>query len=490
MSLMESFRSGTDSSFMQVIVLAIIISFVGWGVGMSGNSTRTEAWVNGEAINGLEFARVYRSAEQRLSAQQGGLDEDARAELRERVLQDMIQQRALLQEAHALGLEVSTTEIAEELMTYDFLLDDQGRFDTRAFENFLRRQGLTRSNFEEQIRDQLLLQKLQSVVVLGASVSEPAVKRTWVEGSTKLTLDFVRLRSAAFVDSLELSEADIQTYLDEHPDSVRAAYDEDFDRLYDKPASVDLRIIRLTKRPTDELEVADLKAQLEDVRAKAEAGTPFVELVGTYSDDPSAPDGGLLEDMALTSLSEDLAAALEGVEPGGLTAVLEGATDARLYQLVARHDARTVPFDEVKLAIAERLLTAEEAPTAAAAFAEQTLLPAWSETGEAPAEALAPLGLSVQSTGPIPATGGGGLLAPPSSLMKDAAKAEVGDVLPEVYEDKGVLWVAKLTDRQDADLEAYETDKDKIREQALLAARAQFFQGYVDDVVARATVER
>jgi len=126
---------------------------------------------------------------------------------------------------------------------------------------------------------------------------------------------------------------------------------------------------------------------------------------------------------------------------------------------------------------------------AAAAFANETLLPAWKASGAVPTELVSEAGLRVDQTGMVPASGqGGGLFRPPDEMMAAARAADKGGVLPEVYESAGVLWVGQVTDREDPDPSELDEGSEDIREQALLKRRVAFFQAWVDDVVARAEV--
>jgi hypothetical protein len=183
--------------------------------------------------------------------------------------------------------------------------------------------------------------------------------------------------------------------------------------------------------------------------------------------------------------------ALEAVEVGKLSEVIVGARDVRLYRLDARSAARVVPLDEVQSELALALIREAQAPAKAVDFAEKTLLAKWKEAGELPVADLEPLGLKASTTGPIPVTGASaGLFKPPAALLKAASKLEAGAVVPEVFEDQGVYWVAKLVERTEADLSAYESERDSVRERALMEARMKFVEDWMADVVARATVTR
>lgn len=490
MSILERIRSGSDSTGMQIVLGLVLVSFVGWGFGVQGDRTATVATVNGERINGIEFARAYDLAERRM--QEGRtepMSQDEREALREQVLQQLVRQKALVQEARAVGLEVSDAEVADALLDISFLVNDEGVFDRRAYEQFLRRQGKTRGDFEGELRDQLLVGKLQELAILGASVSKPLIEREWIADNTKIDLSYVRIRPTAFHTSIEPSDADLDAWIAEHEAEIQARYDRDLPRLYDQAERVGVTMIRLTGGEQD-MPLADLKAEAEQLKADIEAGADMGQLALERSDDPSAANEGKLADyLDVASLDVRVATALQDLAPGQLSAPVVGDRDVRLYRLDERIEARTTPLEEVQRDIALQLYREQEGPAAAAAFANETLLPAWKEAGAVPSELVSEAGLRVDQTGLIPASGeGGGLFRPPDGMMGAARAAAEGDVLPEVYESAGVLWVGQVTDREDPDPTALEDEADSIRQQGLIKRRVAFFQAWVDDVVARAEV--
>lgn len=490
MSILERIRSGTDSGVMWFILAAIVVSFVAVGSGIGGGAPAQEvATVNGEVITGVEFNRAYRLAEAQSSQRsRGGLTDEDRAALREQVVQSLVRRKALLQEARRLGLEVSAAEIAEALFGYDFLLDEQGAFDRQAFENFLRRQGLTRANFEEQIREDLLVTKLQRLMILGASVSDVAVEQRWKDDNTKLDVQVVKLPPGALDAALVPTDAELGTWAEGRQADVQARYDADLKRLYDLPEKLDVSVIRLDLRD-DGLDEAALRGRLEGLRAEAEGGADVAALAARWSDDPSAADGGRVAGLAVRDLDADVGAALAALQPGQVSAVLANGRDVRFYRLEARSPARVVPLDEVRLEIARTLYRETEGPKRVAAFAEKELLPAWKERGAAPVELLAPYAIDVQSTGLVPPSDYG-FVRPPQTMVAAARLAQPGTVLPEVYEDGGVLWVGALASREEPDLAKLEENKPRIREAALVERRSAFLEAWADDVVARATVQR
>jgi parvulin-like peptidyl-prolyl isomerase len=303
MSVLESMRSGTDSAAMQIIFAAVVVSFVFMGMGNYGDQNEIIVKVNGEGVNRIEYERAVSDRERRMSdSQTAALSADDLAALRERVLQDMIRRNALLQESVTLGIEVSDGEVAKVLLDIEFLKDSTGRFDMQTYELFLRRQGSSRSKFEEDIRDDIMLGKLEDLMRLGASVSEPLVKQTYVEENTKLDIEYIRVRPTSFLIAVDPSEEEIATWIGENGETLQADYDRDFAAKYDVPEMLELSMIRLGVQMEDGFSAADLKPKIDKIRSSIESGEDFEMLARKWSEDRSAVDGGNLGSVKVMSL--------------------------------------------------------------------------------------------------------------------------------------------------------------------------------------------
>ena len=216
MGLLESMRSGSDSTFMQVVLALVVVSFIGWGSGGNNASDDSVAKVNGAPISPFEYSNAVRGAERAADAQGRTLTDAERETLKGDVLQQLIEREAMLQEARRLGIEVSDAEVATRILELPQLLDKDGKFDRKAYENLLRAMGLTQDAFEARERDALLLEKLQQILSVGVGVSDGAVEASWVEENTKVEMDVVRVRPTAFYDRVDTSDAAIDGWLVGH----------------------------------------------------------------------------------------------------------------------------------------------------------------------------------------------------------------------------------------------------------------------------------
>jgi len=147
-----------------------------------------------------------------------------------------------------------------------------------------------------------------------------------------------------------------------------AVTDDEAHKYYDShmnefttPSSIMLREILVTI-PTDARGVnaaADeaAKAKAEQIRARAAAGEPFARLAAEVSDAASKANGGLLGPLNATELSADFRKLIEGLKAGQITPVVRTQRGYQILQLESATQAQTLPFDQAREQISERVVT-------------------------------------------------------------------------------------------------------------------------------------
>jgi len=489
MSVLESMRSSSDSTGMQVVMVLVVVSFVFWYAVPQGDTTTVVAEVNGVRIMETEYRQVYSRAKNQREVQlQRALSNPEEQSLAESVRQELVQREVVRQEAEDLGIEVSEYEIAFTIAEIPGILNDEGRIDREKYDRFLQRQGTTSSSFQEKIREQLTFQKVQELVNIGTTISEPVLRRTYEQSQRKVDLTYARIRPSAFYSSIDVTPEELAKWFEENEGEARETYDKDFERLYKHPLSLHLSVIKLGVG-TDGLGLADLLPKMNTIREQLVEGADFADLARKWSEHPSAEYGGDMGMKTVLQLSNDDIEAAKDLEPGAFGRVLTIDNELRIYKLHEREEPHEDSFEDVREKIAKRLIREQQAPVLATKFAEEELLIKWKETGEVPTELLASKMLSSQSTGLIPASGGmtpfGG---PPPELMAAAGEAAEGEVLGQVFESQGVLWVAQVTKREEAEMSEFEANRESIASRELITRRQTVFQNWMTDAVARADV--
>lgn len=104
------------------------------------------------------------------------------------------------------------------------------------------------------------------------------------------------------------------------------------------------------------------KTRAEGIRNLAIAGQDFRELARSFSELPSAKDGGDLGFFSWNELSDDMKEILSGLKAGQTSGLIETRNSYQFYRLIAKNIDGTqefAPFEDVSAEIIEHLRTEE-----------------------------------------------------------------------------------------------------------------------------------
>jgi peptidyl-prolyl cis-trans isomerase SurA len=143
-------------------------------------------------------------------------------------------------------------------------------------------------------------------------------------------------------------------------DEARAYYDS-HSAEFTTPQSVTLReILVAVGTGSGTLNVAADEAAREKIttlRTRALAGENVETLASELSDAASRANGGLIGPIALADLSPELRKMIEGMKVGDITPVLRTAQGYQILQLASKTETETLPFDQARQQISERVFT-------------------------------------------------------------------------------------------------------------------------------------
>ena len=324
--------------------------------------------------------------------------------------------RAILKiEADKLGLGVSNSDLAAFLHqgqlgavlfpNGNYIGDDQ-------YMNFVQNQlGLTRTAFEDLLRNDLEVQRLQQMITGGVSVSDNEVRDSYRVSGTKVKFDYAVLTSDALGATVNPSDSDLQTFFKQNsaryanaiPETRKLEYlafgidqlpggrpqvsDADLQAYYNAhQASYQVKeqvkarhILIAVPDGSDAKTDAAAKAKADDLLKQIKAGGNFAALAATNSDDPgSKKQGGELPFMKPGDTVPEFDKALFSLQPGQTSDVVHTKFGYHIIQ-VEQHDlAHLKPVTEVKSDIVPIL---EQQKTAAAEQAFANTLAAETKSG-------------------------------------------------------------------------------------------------------------
>jgi len=248
--------------------------------------------------------------------------------------EQLINEKALVAEAHRMGLRVSDDELRDELQHGQLgsILFPDGKFvGQEEYENFVQRNDLTVPQFEALEKDFILVRKLRALVSTSAFVGDTEVRDEFDRRDTKVKFEYAVITQADILKGLHPTDEELKafyernkaTYNNSIPEKRQIKYvivdsakmaaattvtDQDLQSYYDQhrdeyrvPEQVKVSHI-LIKIPLpapgakeDEKAIADARAKAEGVLKELKAGGDFAKLAEKYSDDPgSAKSGGEL----------------------------------------------------------------------------------------------------------------------------------------------------------------------------------------------------
>ncbi len=250
---------------------------------------RVVAVVNKDVITLTELAEHTARAEAELRRQRIAAPE--RTVLERQVLERLVLDKAQLQLAASTGMRVDELQLDRAVQR----VAQNNNMTLAELRRALERDGVEFERFRAELREQILL---------------------------------TRLREREVDDRVEVSEAEVDLYLEEHKASLAAKVEYDVAHV----------LVRVPEQARPE-QVEQARARAERVRDEARAGGDFARLAASHSDAGDALQGGALGWRAPGRLPELFAEALAGMQPGAVSEPLRSPAGFHVVKLLGRRGA-------------------------------------------------------------------------------------------------------------------------------------------------------
>ncbi|MDR2459435.1 MAG: SurA N-terminal domain-containing protein [Deltaproteobacteria bacterium] len=380
-------RSGGIISI--VIVGAIALVFVFWGIGGQNTGDAITIYLDDEAVPITEFLEIKRGVIDRLRTENPSLS-GATLDLlaNQEALTSLMQRHVFFQLARNTGRSVPNEAVAQVILANpDF--QDEGRFSKERYEALVKNYfGLTVPGYEARLKDDLLLQNTVSFLQNLSFVPTAYLLETFHFTEDQISLDYAFFPAAAFAQEANPTDEQLATYYEDNsenwrrpaevqveyivfdpndylteaqvtPDEVEALYLEERGTLTTPPVAhiSHIQFDFPSYNPTDEEKAAVLKqAQEALVRAETEDfGLLAAEL---SSDTETAANGGDLGPVTYgTSLPEIDFALFSGGEltEGQLIGPIETVFGYELIKVRSYTPSKVQSLEEATPNLTERL---------------------------------------------------------------------------------------------------------------------------------------
>jgi peptidyl-prolyl cis-trans isomerase D len=242
--------------------------------------------------------------------------------------QQMIQQAVLLQEAHRLGVTATDADVLHYLQTGPTgqVIFPKGKFiGQAAYEQLVNeRINMSVAAFEQDIKDNIAIQRLQAMVTANVAVSEKDVRELYLKQNTRIKFDYAVISSADLEKTISPSDSDLEAFFKKNaaryaaavpeqrkisyfaftpndvpgglqPPSqqqIQAYYDQHKSEFQTQEQARSRHILISVAAGADSKTDAAAKAKAEDLLKQLQAGGDWNALAKKNSDDPGSKDKG------------------------------------------------------------------------------------------------------------------------------------------------------------------------------------------------------
>jgi peptidyl-prolyl cis-trans isomerase D len=357
-----------------LVIIMITIPFAFWGIEsyLGGGGKQFAAMVNGEEIPLFQFENAYSNQLARLNQQFGSQLPFSNEQIKAQVLDQLINAVVLEENSYDSGYRVSDTNLKQTIAT---LFTRDGKFDRDYFENIVASNGMTISQYETRLRNELRVVQKQNAIVGSAILTDAEVTRLAALEQQERDVRLIRYSVDAQDDDIVITDQEIEDYYntnsarfmtpervsvefvevtsDDIADSITideskltAMYD-DYKRTVLKKEERKARHILLQTGASEEKSKPAVMVRIEELQQKLADGASFVDLAGEYSEDPgSAQQGGDLGWVATGEMVKPFEDALFDMNKGEVSDVVETQFGLHLIKLDDIRTPEAASFEE------------------------------------------------------------------------------------------------------------------------------------------------
>ncbi|MDD4879184.1 MAG: peptidyl-prolyl cis-trans isomerase [Candidatus Omnitrophica bacterium] len=446
----------------RVPLYILIVAFIGL-YAVSGQETGQQAGkIFGRKVSISDFQKAYNAARTQLIMRYGNLPNDPKVG---QAIEDEAWNRLImLHEAKKERIKTSDKEIVDFVKGITAFNDKSGRFSKRQYEEILKYSfGLTPSEFEGQVKENLTIEKLIGKHSDSATVTDDDVLKEYKFLNEKAKADYVLFKADDYLPQAGATEEEIKAYFEKNkaafkiPAQVNAEY-------IAKPFPDDKKE---TKEKTRK-EMKDISYELAantDLAAAAKKFSLTTKETGLFNRETNIPGIGYDLKFADSALS---------LAEGQVSGPIETKTGIYIIKIKEKKPERQAVFAEVKDA-AGKSLKAEKADAAAKAKAQEALkaIKAAIEKKGSFEAAAKELSLSVKKTGAFAR----GQYIEGLGIAPEFAEAAFSVKQGEVFGDAVRVHDGYTIVKQDSivpiDEKKYQEEKDKLKK--MLTEQKKYF---------------
>jgi len=481
--MLKFVRKGATSLLGTLMLGAISLVFVlSFGPGANGcqsvnpnqNVANYVIKLNGKKVVVGEYQELRKKVYLQQQQQKKNLSEN---QLNQIVIERLVAEQLYLEFAKKLNLTVTNEEKDNYITNIPYFQVNE-KFDYPTYKKIVQNYfNTTPLQYEKNIKKDIVINKAMNIITSSISISDDKLWELYKENNKSIDLSFIKFQIKK--DDSEITDDEGNKYLTENEKLIKKYFDSHKDEFtHAKEVKASHILISVNKDKKD----ADSKKKIEEIEKEVK-DADFAELAKKYSDGPSKAKGGDLGYFKKDAMVKEFSDVAFKLKLNEVSKPVKTKFGYHIIKVTGIKEAYSDKYDDVKLSIAKNIIKENKTKNAIVELKKSI-----SENlkNSKNIEELAKLipNSKVETATDIKFNPYSFIpnLGIAKELMNDIFKTEIkpNTLLSKIYNIDNSLVVAQLN-KINLDKEKFESEKSKLKEQALLIDKSLFLDSWLEN---------
>lgn len=355
------------SMIIGLVIFSSILAFLFTGFGriglfnFKGMDPTTALIVGKQTVSMNEFSNILTT-----QGYSNAMPDNQKKYLTSQVLQDLIYQKLLIEEAQKIGFGASQDDIAVFIRSLKVFQDaNTQQFSLERLKQYIASQQINEIEFYENVRNELTIRNLMDVMTLNGMYPSAIANTQYIIENTEFYLKYAILNiHPTHLNEKSLAQVDEFLNDSKNIEELQKLYNTKQSE-YNKPTQYQVRSILISYKDAQRAQGAALtrskseaQSLIESLLLKIQSGADFKALAVKTNDDLRAlkngGDLGYVDNTSIDTVSYDALSKLSSNKP--LSDVVDTSYGFRIFKLENKKDGYIKSFESVKRELAQDLI--------------------------------------------------------------------------------------------------------------------------------------
>ncbi len=519
---MNFFKDKKSRLTRAILILLAVTFVVGFGyvgsISLREGSTASAVavTVNGEPVSLAKYYLVRDNFARRLVQGMDSIPDPVRDYISYAAMKQIVEGKLLAQKARELGFVVTDEELRDFIKSNPAFQHDGKFIGSDNYKNLIRKElKMSVSEFEEGLREELLIQKLIDMINSTAKVTDEELINLYKTQNEKMKLDYIVFTPEQFADAVTVKEDDIANYYEQNKSDfvtdekrviryikvTKDVFAKDVD-VSDQEIEAYFNAYKEEFRKNDETipSLSEVKEKIRNTLIEKRVASLYNQFKNSLSEkikdktleeiikENSLGEAKVSEPLTTSDQKMDIPASVINKAfalKEGDVAFLKDKDGIWIFGLKDVIPSKQKSLEEVKKEIIKQIKV-KKGEDAARVAAEEALKRIKQE-GKSLVDVAKGLGVEVKHTDYFTR------LKPPPFIRQDLVidlflLTKKNPVLPRVHKHESNYYILAFGGKKPADLDKFYEKKEEIKQQELIRLRRGILSKWIEDLYSDAEI--